>query len=985
MAGGLINTNENLNLFNEQVDKSMISVDRLGSALKSLSNILPIQDVMKLQDGFANLNRTLALSSSEVTKLNKAVDTLATQTSQYSRVELGGMIAAIAKSNSALCSNIANVEKLTKAFSNAYKQGAPQFLQLYVKMNETLPQLQARTDALSDSVTTLNEVFKVGGKEGLSAYLTSIGKISEETLKTEDTLSNSFKRLEKTFTDFKTKVGEGTSGILKGVVDLAGGSDVGMLGVGVASLLGGKAFGRQALGGLGKALGLPGGSGGSNSINMGGYQRSSQGIGSPVSPVPRVGNLAGPSYLSRVGGFAKDNAGTLGAAAYFYGQSRGDEDMIGKGSSLAGAGGVGLAMGGPIGAALAVIAESGRQIYSAVSGKKDLIGTAKSEGEDNIDAIRVRGAKLEAGIMEVEAARKRRRVASEGSAQDYMNQTSDALEDAGFSEAAANTVGSAKARADSAALRFKARELSAKGYTIASAQYGSSLTQYQAGLGFDPFNGSSGGAMRDLGLRERSINSRISTLTAGGANDEAAQVSQLKAELANIRREKLDLEQSGAQKRSDFFGGSASLSNTQAQGGLLGGSLSDYTRYTELQKIAVDDQIRELEIVKQIAEKHKSVEGVLKAENQIQALKNQKSQIELEQTAKSLQLLQNRFTLQQKTAQLGTLKGAGSTLTALNAESGFVGDQLEMERKGQIKLSYEQKLALQQRKGELDVDTRFQKNVALPLQSAETQRQAYEVTTSAAGAIGAQEQLEMAKQRLDYLKQEIELQQKNGNVIDKNAQIMNEANQKALEIQITKIKSFGQEQQQLNFQKDVNAKQLQIAQLTKNPFVASRLYREQIELSKKEIEVLNKKLEVARSQGKGEDSLEVQNIKSEIMSAKVNVAQQLDFQRRTFAEQFTAQTINMPTGSYLFPGATSDAQNLGSAYYEGISQNGPKMNNRTYQSQVAGIFGEGASERSSYEELAGSIIDGLSSNDTVLNVRLVDDNGANTKHAGNIP
>jgi hypothetical protein len=82
---------------------------------------------------------------------------------------------------------------------------------------------------------------------------------------------------------------------------------------------------------------------------------------------------------------------------------------------------------------------------------------------------------------------------------------------------------------------------------------------------------------------------------------------------------------------------------------------------------------------------------------------------------------------------------------------------------------------------------------------------------------------------------------------------------------------------------------------------------------------------------------------------------------------------------------TSEAQNLGSAYYEGISQNGPKMNNRTYQSQVAAIFGEGTSERSSYADLAGSIIDGLSSGDTVLNVRLVDDKGANTQHKQAIP
>ncbi len=985
MAGGLGNTNENLNLFNEQVDRSVISVDRLGSALKQLSNVLPIQDIMKLQDSFANLNRTLALNYTEINRLNKVIDTLATQTKQYAKVELAGMISVIAKSNSAISANIANVEKLTRTFSNAYKQGAPQFLQLYVKMNEALPQLSARTEALSESVTTLNEVFKTGGKEGLSAYLTSIGKVSDETLKVEDTLSSSFKRLEKTFTDFKTKVGENTSGALKSVVDFAGGSELGMLATaGLGTLLAKTATGR-VLGGLKNSLGLGGGSGGSKGgsggmpLNMGGYQRSQFGVGWGFGP-PSIGPANLPPLPTSAGigsklknGFV-NNAGIIGTGGLALGQALGTDTIAGGAATIAGGAATGFSFGGPWGA----LAGGTAGIGAVMMGSRE---RAQEKRASEIFGIRDAWSDMKEGKLRNQVAALSGSTAKEGSSNWYSDEASRNLVIANQQKAR----GGPEGLANYTSLVMKARDLSSKGYQIAGAQYGGALSEYQTALGFDPFS-SSAQAGKALTSREGSIRNRISTLTDGGSADELAQVAQLKAELASIRKERYDLESSGAQRRSDFFGSAAGIAGSQAQGSLMtGAGLKDFTMYTELQKKSIDDQIKELEVVKQIAEKRGNTEGTLRAQAQLQTLINQKTQIQLEQSAKTVQLQLNAFNVKQKTVQLGTLKGAGTTLESLRAENAFINDQFAQADAGQITLSYDQRLAYSQRKKEMLVDANYQANVAQPLETRQTQTQAYETVQGSIGAMGTQEQLEIAKQRLEYLREEIALQEKNGQAISKNARTMNEANQKALEIQIEKINNFGKEKETLNFERDMNEKKLRIANLTKNPFLASKLYREQIEVSKNELMVLNKELELARSQGKGEDSEAVRNIKRQIGDKQVNIAQQLDFQRRSFAEQFTEQTLNMPNGSFLFPTMTSGAQNLGNAYYEGISQNGPRMNNRTYQSQVAGIFGEGASERSSFEELAGSLIDGLTSNDTVLNVRLVNDEGVNAKHSGSMP
>lgn len=983
MAGGLESSNENLSLFREQIDKSLVSIDRLGSALKGLANFLPIQEIIKIQDGFSNLNRTLALNSTEITKLNKSLETLTNNTRQYAKTELANMITIIAKSNAAISTNIQTIEKLTSTFSNAYKQGAPQFLQIYVKMNETLPQLQSRTLALSTSVTTLNEVFKVGGKEGLSAYLASIGKISEQTLKTEDTISSSFKRLEKTFTDFKTKIGESQSGALKNILDVGGGSDLGMLGLGAGSLLLTKYLGSRALGGVGKALGLGGGTG-ANTISM----------NPPYTPqTAAYGGMPNPfgGAAQKAGGFVRNNAGLLGGAAYLYGSANQDSGL-GRGASVAGAFGVGYSIGGQgltgvaVGTASAV-GESGRSIYGAYQDHKAMIAKARQEGLDQIQAVKMRGAELENGGWDAIQRRRNRGKASEGSFEDYSNLANDAIEDAGIKHHVSTLFNDQKGVADAALLRQTGLGFSNRSYGIANAKFGSENSILNSNLDTNPFKASSASSLFALDDRSKAINSRLGALTAGGANDNPEAVAQLQAELASLNREKFGVKTAGSSAKASFFGNQAGLAGAQAQNTLQnGGSLSDYNKSVEDQKKAVELSIDELKNVRDIAVEMGRKKDVLKADTDIQAAKNQLVQIELDKSSKTLQIMQNAFSLKQKGLSLGSLKGAGSELVSLNAESDFVKQQLADDASGKIKLTYEQKLGLQQKQKELGLQTNYQSKVAVPIANAQASAQIAEIQANSSGAMGAQEQVALAEKRLEILKQIVKLETENTENNDTNAKAVAEANQKGAALQLLKLKTFGQEKQNIDFEKDMNSKKLQVAQLSGNPFLASKLYKEQMELSQSELARLNKELEFARTkEGKSENSAEVQGIKSKIATEQVNIAQQLNFQRRSFAEQFTQQTLNMPNGSYLFPGATSEFQNVGSAYYEGISQNGPKNKNRTYQSQISSIFGEGTSERSSYEQLAGSLIDGLTASDTVLNVRLVNDAGLNPKHSGTIP
>jgi hypothetical protein len=160
--------------------------------------------------------------------------------------------------------------------------------------------------------------------------------------------------------------------------------------------------------------------------------------------------------------------------------------------------------------------------------------------------------------------------------------------------------------------------------------------------------------------------------------------------------------------------------------------------------------------------------------------------------------------------------------------------------------------------------------------------------------------------------------------------------------------------------------QLQIATVLKVPMtVLAQLRGAALEGARNELAILEQNRETTVNtiqKLQASDKLDTDEreklfqIDKKILGARSAIAQQFDVQRRTLAEQFTEQVVNAPSGSYLNPNMLSQFATQGPGYFQGISQAGSMKG--TYSSQLQTMFGEGITEKSTFEQFADKLLGG---------------------------
>lgn len=971
----LVQTSENLNQFNTVIDKSVLSVDRLGSSLKSLSHILPIKEVIAIENEYSRLNRTLALTTADIEKLKGKVDELSKASAYYSKQTLTEMTAGFIRSTSALALFTQAHDQLVAKFASVYRQDAPQYLKAFTQISEQMPVLASRMKNASTSVTTLIEVFQRGGREGLSGYLTAINKVSSETSRTTETLSDSFKKLEASFDNLKTKIGGSGSGFLKGIIDFAA-QNPGTAGIGITSVTSAAGYfaGKSILDyGLSRL-----GGGGSGGIGP------QQGPNVPLKALlsnPRWaanylmrGGLRMPTLGGLLGGGALMSAGELIQGAFPTNEDgQNAPHAFGQLTSIAGAGLAG-SQGGPLLALGAMTLEAGRQIYGAV---KNRGGDRKKAIEDAVESVRRRGRELDYGDYESQNILSTASSVKEGSVDETLiNMKAAIAKSKGRLRGAANATLSEEERNKYTEEGIVALNAARQSFDLSNLQsqlpLNLAVSQMQQGAKFGTLSDSDiENVTSKIQKRREVLNIQLSTLDQ---NDPRALQEKNKIQQEFLQLKELELTKNvalidQARRYSDIA-----------------------LKEKEIFSSNITSSVEELRIQKQLAEeKAKQLESTGKAADKLGAAEKRLEARMLERQAAIKEQIVPLTQLSLEKARIGytTMSTPQMQLSTFDKRIEEINEKLKTasstERAELIKEYYdiidpskvtESNKALT--KGSLREFTQFQRRQF----QTETEISRVQGMAGAYGETGVDTQRNVLLLQRTQIEEKLRYEQSKNN---DDAVKRYEIERDILDVKLKQIDTYQRERQTLEFNRNMVGSQTQLLEAMKAPAMLLGNMRGKAMQAEQAI-LVNLKQEYDMKKASGQtDEKELMRLQEAIANQKVKIAQQFDIARRTFAEQFTEQTLGTSNGSYLFSNKMDNYSLLGSGYYAGMSQsiaqqggrNRSMATGKTYQAQVSAMFGPGIDERSQWEQLATSLIGDLTSTlkETVLKVEVQNLNG----------
>lgn len=204
----VLNLNKALGTTKQSIDSLVGAVDKLGSSFDGLSKKLRIDAYVELNSTYTKLTRNLILTTIEAEKFSRTIDLLAKRTQYYSKQELANMQAMFVKTTGFVSSLGKEFEHLSERFANKYKKDADIYAKSFIELTERFPELSIAMKKGATDAQTLAQIMKVSGREGVSAYLTAIDKIPDETENAINKAELSIKKMRKSWDDAKVGVGQ---------------------------------------------------------------------------------------------------------------------------------------------------------------------------------------------------------------------------------------------------------------------------------------------------------------------------------------------------------------------------------------------------------------------------------------------------------------------------------------------------------------------------------------------------------------------------------------------------------------------------------------------------------------------------------------------------------------------------------------------------------------------------------------------------------
>jgi hypothetical protein len=902
-------TSAQLAALGQTLSTTTLGVDLLANSISKLEDLTNAGGFLKYQQTLLDLNRNLTVTRSELDLVAKSIDSLSKSTQYYSKSTLTEMVANFSKGTSALSAYRAEHEKLTAALTGTFKQGADRYAASLAELAKTMPDLTRKINSGAKDFSTFNEILRKGGVEALVAYKAAIGDLNSEVKKL-DNASDTLSKFKKQSEDLKFSLGNAIGGNLEAT---------------------------SLLGGLGVAGGI------ANYV--------SGGTGK-VGAFGSIASRVGPGVL----------AGVIGSKMREGAEANSLTDYAGRFATVGGYTLAGSAFG-PIGTAGGALFGMGKTIWDTVKEEQAEKRKIRQNTNDEIQRIYQQGLENEFGSFAANTIRGS--FTGEVNSTDYYANEAKAFstEASGRGRLVNALRGKSslteqerdilnKAQMDQLKLYLASQESASYSTAGAQAQFGLTSSSVGFSLATNP-----GAVTRQQSVGLASSGQKLITAleaefsiaqqdnSVQGQQNQARIIGQLMAakkqqggnatayEQGQISSAGLNISQLGiTQQTAQFGGASYSVLNQNSQA-----IAAEYDRVAEMSKLEAK-KLQDLGLEVDARNKLKEAAEAELAADKARAESAQRT-LQLQQFATSLRI----------EARGLTTKGTG-----LYSQSANIDDQIKqlIDEKYTAGTTSERRASIDKEISSLQQQQKFN---STQLMLGQTEQTGIELQGrfSAVGSLGAYEQSSILKNRIDYLQQELELQKQLDPL--QRRKIAFEKERTETELKISQIQ---EKLQTTTFQQGINDINLQAAQITRNPFIASKFVKQGIELSKERLGGLNEQLAEAQKSG---NQTAVQSLQTQIAQEQLKVLQSIDFQRRSFAEQFTATSFGMAQGSYLFSGQPSQYSVLGSGYYEGISANGPK--DGTYQTQIAQMFGEGADERTPIEHLFNTIINGVNFKD----------------------
>lgn len=943
-------------------------VGALETAYQSLEKVFDIGGIRDIEKNYRTLTQTLSASNKEVELIKKSVEELSKITAYYSKQELSGMISKLREGTSAVSLFTKEHDKLIEKFTGAYRQGAQEYLTTLSKLSDAMPLFSTRVKQSALDLDSLYQAFKVSGKEGVSAYIKNIESASQATDKSAQNINDKLSKISKTLKNFSTTVGQGlSSSFSQNPIATVGGLGAvgGMLqGAGGLASIGGNMLSSVGLGGVNKAL---------SSYDMGATANYNPNYGSFRNFLNSGSRNVGGSYLSRAGGVA------AGGGAFLLGQSLQDgqdpsslQATGGRALSIGGAGFAGFQVAGIPGAAVAATAASAHSIY------KFFDDTTGPSWHDR----RVAG---DPGTPEYKAKMR-----------EAQEQRNEGMYFQSFEDTAQKKIGS-----------FKGDRYSSAAYLNESSAYGDTATKIGDEINrlkdkvtdgtanqseqqrFERLSAMYGGyrsqaenrgnlAVGIAGSALEGVSSRqqIAISTGYGDVNQGGGISATQDVIKTLQSQLALTPQSDIAKRQQIqtqiaqaqSGGMYSASTVNNQSTLTGAGLSLQglsaragqqnfgSSYDELNK-TTEKQKEQYELIKKTELSNAAIAISLGQTRTAQEALNRAAESEVQIKGLSNQEYQRSLSLRLQDLSV-TQKARGYNTEGTGAVSSL--SSLQENLKVAMSIADPKNLnATTAEKEQANRDIRdYQnqikgQNVAIALKGTQISNQYQAGALSALGPGGQYTEETLNQNQAAELKirlaQELDPLQK--------ADIENQL--RIIDLKQKLISSYGKEAQNLQFQSDMISKRITLYQSLGLPLQAAKEMGEQVKVGVENIANLRKEYQVKEAAGANKG--ELQDVQKRILDAQVSVAQSLNFQRRSLAEQFTDQAINLGTGSYLNPMSPSGYAMFGSGYFTGKSQGGKSPG--TYQNQLQTVLGPGVDERSPWEQAITSVIGNL--NDTL--------------------
>ena len=212
----------------------------------------------------------------------------------------------------------------------------------------------------------------------------------------------------------------------------------------------------------------------------------------------------------------------------------------------------------------------------------------------------------------------------------------------------------------------------------------------------------------------------------------------------------------------------------------------------------------------------------------------------------------------------------------------------------------------------------------------------------------------------------------------------NDEERKTLDVRLAVIDSYDAERSKLEAQQHLLSNRVSMYQSLGMGVQAAKVIRESITGDQGILTSLLNQFTATKNDPNLPDPAKADRLlrlQSQISDKQLEIVNKYNIQRRTLAEQESANVINMPNGSYINPSSMSGFGMLGSGYFTGSSMYGNNRPNMgTYQTQVAARFGGGMDERSPVEQFLGVMLGGATDLKSALdglniNIQMPDANG----------